>query len=154
EGYVFGGGCEFALHCDRVVAALESYVGLVEAGVGLLPAGGGCKEFALRAARESKGDLLASLKDYYLMIATAKVATSAIEARELGFLGAGDVVLFNPYELLYVAKQQALALAETGYRPPLPGRRFPVAGRAGAASIKGQLINLLEVTTSASTTSR
>ena len=144
EGYVFGGGCEFALHCDRVVAALESYVGLVEAGVGLLPAGGGCKEFAMRAARQSKGDLLASLKDYYLMIATAKVATSGIEARELGFLGADDVLLFNPYELLYVAKQQALALAETGYRPPLPGRRFPVAGRAGAASIKGQLINMLE----------
>ena len=144
EGYVFGGGCEFALHCDRVVAALESYLGLVEAGVGLLPAGGGCKEFALRAAQQSKGDLLASLQDYYLMIATAKVATSGIEARELGFLGADDVLLFNPYELLYVAKQQALALAETGYRPPLPGRRFPVAGRAGAASIKGQLINLLE----------
>ncbi len=144
EGYVFGGGCEFMMHCDRTVAALESYVGLVEAGVGLLPAGGGCKEFALRAAQHSQGDLLASLKDYYLRIATAKVATSAIEARELGFLGAGDVVLFNPYELLYVAKQQALALAESGYRPPLPGRRFPVAGRTGAASIKGQLVNMLE----------
>lgn len=144
EGYVFGGGCEFMMHCDRTVAALESYVGLVEAGVGLLPAGGGCKELALRAARESKGDLLASLKDYYMMIATAKVAAGGIEARELGFLGAGDVVLFNSYELLYVAKQQALALAESGYRPPLPGRRFPVAGRAGAASIKGQLVNMLE----------
>ena len=144
QGYVFGGGCEFMMHCDRTVAALESYVGLVEAGVGLLPAGGGCKEFALRAAQQSQGDLLASLKDYYLRIATAKVATSAIEARELGFLGAGDVVLFNPYELLYVAKQQALALAESGYRPPLPGRRVQVAGRTGAASIKGQLVNMLE----------
>jgi 3-hydroxyacyl-CoA dehydrogenase len=144
QGYVFGGGCEFALHCDRVVAALESYVGLVEAGVGLLPAGGGCKELALRAARESKGDLFASLKDYYLLIATAKVAGSGIEAQELKFLRPSDVVLFNPAELLHVAQQQALALNDAGYRPPLAGGRFPVAGRTGAASIKGQLVNMLE----------
>ncbi len=144
EGYVFGGGCEFSMHCDRVVAALESYVGLVEAGVGLLPAGGGCKEFALRAARESKGDLFASLKDYYMMIATARVAGSGLEAQELGYLRASDAVVFNGYELLYVAKQQALSLADSGYRPPLPGRRIPVAGRTGAASIKGQLVNMLE----------
>ncbi len=144
EGYAFGGGCEFAMHCDRVVAALESYVGLVEAGVGLLPAGGGCKEFALRAARESKGDLFAALKDYYMMIATARVAGSGLEAQELGFLRASDVVVFNAYELLHVARQQALALADSGYRPPLPGRRIPVAGRTGAASIKGQLVNMLE----------
>jgi 3-hydroxyacyl-CoA dehydrogenase len=144
QGYVFGGGCEFVMHCDRVVAALESYVGLVEAGVGLLPAGGGCKELALRAARESKGDLFASLKDYYMMVATAKVAGSGIEARELGLLRPSDVVILNAGELLHVARQQALALHETGYRPPLPGGRFAVAGRAGAASIKGQLVNMLE----------
>ncbi|MDE2261440.1 MAG: 3-hydroxyacyl-CoA dehydrogenase/enoyl-CoA hydratase family protein [Gammaproteobacteria bacterium] len=144
QGYVFGGGCEFMLHCDRTVAALESYVGLVEAGVGLLPAGGGCKELALRAARESKGDLFASLKDYYMLIATAKVAGSGIEAQEAGYLRPSDVVLFHSGELLYVAKQQALALHEAGYRPPVPGRRFPVAGRTGAASIKGQLVNMLE----------
>jgi 3-hydroxyacyl-CoA dehydrogenase len=144
QGYVFGGGCEFVMHCDRVVAALETYMGLVEAGVGLLPAGGGCKEFALRAARESKGDLFASLKDYYMMIATAKVAGNGIEAQELKYLRPSDVVLFNPAELLYVAKQQALALSEAGYRPPLKGSRFPVAGRTGAASIKGQLVNMLE----------
>jgi 3-hydroxyacyl-CoA dehydrogenase len=144
QGYVFGGGCEFVMHCDRVVAALESYVGLVEAGVGLLPAGGGCKELALRAARESKGDLFASLKDYYMMVATAKVAGSAIEALELGFLEPGDVVVLHSGELLHVAKQQALALHEAGYRPPLPGGRFAVAGRSGAASIKGQLVNMLE----------
>ncbi|HUA23797.1 MAG TPA: 3-hydroxyacyl-CoA dehydrogenase/enoyl-CoA hydratase family protein [Steroidobacteraceae bacterium] len=144
QGYVFGGGCEFVMHCDRVVAALETYIGLVEAGVGLLPAGGGCKELALRAARESRGDLFASLKDYYMMIATAKVAGNGIEAQELKYLRASDVVLFNPAELLYVAKQQALALSEAGYRPPLQGSRFPVAGRTGAASIKGQLVNMLE----------
>jgi 3-hydroxyacyl-CoA dehydrogenase len=144
QGYVFGGGCEFVMHCDRVVAALESYVGLVEAGVGLLPAGGGCKELALRAARESKGELFAALKDPYMMIATAKVAGSGIEARELGLLRPSDVVLLNAGELLYVAKQQALALHEAGYRPPLAGARFAVAGRSGAASVKGQLVNLLE----------
>ncbi len=144
QGYVFGGGCEFAMHCDRVVAALESYVGLVEAGVGLLPAGGGCKELAQRAARESKGDLFASLKDYYMMVATAKVAGSGIEARELGLLSPSDPVVPNAGELLYVARQQALALYEAGYRPPLPGGRFAVAGRSGAASIKGQLVNMLE----------
>jgi 3-hydroxyacyl-CoA dehydrogenase len=144
QGYVFGGGCEFALHCDRVVAALESYVGLVEAGVGLLPAGGGCKELALRAARESKGDLFASLKDYYMRVAMAQVSGSALEAQESGFLRESDIVLFNSGELLHVAQQQALALSDAGYRPPLPGRRFPVAGRTGAASIKGQLVNMLE----------
>ncbi len=144
EGYVFGGGCEFVMHCDRAVAALESYVGLVEVGVGLLPGGGGCKELARRAARESRGDLLAALKDYYMAVATAKVAGSGIEARQIGYLRESDVVVFNADELLYVAKQQALALAESGYRPPLAGARFPVAGRTGAASIKSQLVNLLE----------
>jgi len=144
QGYVFGGGCEFVMHCDRAVTALESYIGLVEAGVGLLPAGGGSKELAVRAARESKGDLFASLKDYYMLIATAKAAGSGIEAQELGLLRASDLVVFNAAELLHVAKQQALALYEAGYRPPLPGRRFPVAGRTGAASIKGQLVNMLE----------
>ncbi|BAK77430.1 3-hydroxyacyl-CoA dehydrogenase, NAD-binding [Pseudogulbenkiania sp. NH8B] len=144
QGYAFGGGCEFVMHCDRVVAALESYIGLVEVGVGLLPGGGGCKEFALRASQEARGDVLAALKDYFMAIATAKVATSALEAQEIGFLRKSDCVVFNAYELLYVAKQQALALAEAGYRPPLKIKRFAVAGRSGAASIKGQLVNMLE----------
>ena len=144
QGYVFGGGCEFAMHCDKVVAALESYVGLVEVGVGLLPGGGGCKEFALRAAQESQGDVLAALKDYFMAVATAKVATSGHEAQEIGFFRSTDSVVFNAYELLYVAKQQALAMFETGYRPSLKVAGFPVAGRAGAASIKGQLVNMLE----------
>lgn len=144
QGYVFGGGCEFAMHCDKTVAALESYVGLVEVGVGLLPGGGGCKEFALRAAQEARGDVLAALKDYFMAIATAKVATSGFEAQEIGFFRNGDPVVFNAYELLHVAKQQAIALAEAGYRPPLKVKGFPVAGRSGAASIKGQLVNMLE----------
>ncbi|MEQ6290746.1 3-hydroxyacyl-CoA dehydrogenase/enoyl-CoA hydratase family protein [Vogesella sp. GCM10023246] len=144
QGYVFGGGCEFAMHCDKTVAALESYVGLVEVGVGLLPGGGGCKEFAFRAAQEARGDVLAALKDYFMAVATAKVATSGHEAQEIGFFRQGDSVVFNAYELLHVAKQQAVALAESGYRPPMRGATFPVAGRAGAASIKGQLVNMME----------
>lgn len=144
QGYVFGGGCEFTMHSDRVVAHLESYVGLVEVGVGLLPGGGGTKEFAFRAAQESRGDLFAALKDYYLNIAMANVAKSAEEAVELGIWRKSDIIVFNQYELLHVAKQQALALAEAGYRPPLKTRSIPVAGRAGAASIKGQLVNMRE----------
>ncbi|MGQ5524659.1 3-hydroxyacyl-CoA dehydrogenase/enoyl-CoA hydratase family protein [Chitinimonas sp. PSY-7] len=144
RGYVFGGGCEVCLHSDRVVAHLESYVGLVEVGVGLLPGAGGTKEFALRAAYEARGDVFAALKDRYMTIATANVAKSAEEAKELGFLRDSDVIVFNQYELLFVAKQQALALAESGYRAPLKVKGFPVAGRSGAASIKGQLTNMME----------
>ena len=144
QGYAFGGGCEFLLHADRVVASLESYIGLVEVGVGLLPAGGGCKEFALRAARQSQGDLLAALRSYYMMIAQAKVATSAKQAQKMGYLRDSDIVIFNPDELLYVAKAQVVALSEVGYRPPFKVKSFPVAGRDAAATIRGQLINLQE----------
>ena len=144
QGYAFGGGCEFLMHCDKVVAALETYIGLVEVGVGLVPGGGGCKEFALRAAQESRGDVLAALKDYFMAIATAKVGTSALEGQAIGYLKKTDTVVFNVHELLYVAKQEALAMAEAGYRPPLKAKGFPVAGRSGAASIKGQLVNMLE----------
>jgi 3-hydroxyacyl-CoA dehydrogenase len=144
QGYGFGGGCEFIMHCDRVVASLESYIGLVEVGVGLLPAGGGCKEFALRASQDAKGDLFAALKEYYMAIATAKVATSAYEAQEIGYLRAADIVIFNPYELLYVAKTQVVALSEAGYRPPLKPKGFAVAGRSAAATIRGQLTNMRE----------
>ena len=141
QGYAFGGGCEFILHSNKVVAALESYIGLVEVGVGLIPAGGGSKEFALKAARASQGDLLAALKDRYMNLAMAQVATSALEAKELGYLNEDAVVVFNTYELLYVALSEARALADSGWRPEIP-QSFPVAGRTGAASIKGQLVNM------------
>jgi 3-hydroxyacyl-CoA dehydrogenase len=119
QGLALGGGCEFLMHCDRVVAALESYIGLVEVGVGLIPAGGGCKEFALRAMHEAKGgDLLPFLRPYFEAMAMAKVSRSAEEAKQLGHLKASDIIVFNVNELLYVAKAQVRALAETGYRPP------------------------------------
>jgi len=142
QGLALGGGCEFLMHCDRVVAALESYIGLVEVGVGLIPAGGGCKEFALRAMNEAKGgDLLPFLRPYFEAMAMAKVSRSAEEAKQLGHLKASDVIVFNPNELLYVAKAQARALAETGYRPPQP-RPIRVAGRTGVAACQMALVNM------------
>ncbi|MFZ1828760.1 MAG: 3-hydroxyacyl-CoA dehydrogenase/enoyl-CoA hydratase family protein [Candidatus Competibacteraceae bacterium] len=142
QGLALGGGCEFLMHCDRVVAALESYIGLVEVGVGLIPAGGGCKEFALRAMNEAKGgDLLPFLRPYFEAMAMAKVSRSAEEAKQLGHLKASDIIVFNPHELLYVAKAHARALAETGYRPPQP-RPIRVAGRTGIAACQMALVNM------------
>ncbi|TCV93309.1 3-hydroxyacyl-CoA dehydrogenase [Luteibacter rhizovicinus] len=144
RGLALGGGCEFQMHSARTVAALESYIGLVEAGVGLLPAGGGLKEFAVRAAKANPEDPFEYLKKIFETIAMAKVSASALEAKQMGLLRDDDVVVFNPYELLYIAKQQASALAESGYRPPLPARAIPVAGDVGTATFKASLANLAE----------
>jgi 3-hydroxyacyl-CoA dehydrogenase len=145
DGFAFGGGCEFVMHCDRAVAALESYIGLVEVGVGLLPAGGGCKEFALRAAQEAKGgDAFPFLRRYFEAAATAQVSRSAEHAREIGYLRPTDRVVMNRFELLAIAKAEARALAEAGYRPPLMPRDIPVLGRSAAATIKVYMTNMLE----------
>ena len=142
RGLALGGGCEFLMHCDHVVAALESYIGLVEVGVGLLPAGGGCKEFARRAALEAKGgDPFPFIKQYFETVAMGTVAKSAEQARQLGFLKPSDTIIFNPHELLHVAKAHALALAESTYRPPLP-QPITVAGRTGVANLKTALANM------------
>ncbi len=142
RGLALGGGCEFQMHSARTVAALESYIGLVEAGVGLLPAGGGLHELAIRAAHANPADPFEALKKVFETVAMAKVSTSAFEAKQLGLLRDSDVVVFNPYELLYVAKQVANALAESGYRPPLPARAIPVAGDVGTATFKASLVNM------------
>ncbi|WP_288841955.1 3-hydroxyacyl-CoA dehydrogenase/enoyl-CoA hydratase family protein [uncultured Deefgea sp.] len=145
QGYAFGGGCEFLMHCARVVAHVETYIGLVEVGVGLLPAGGGCKEFALRASRLARnGNILEVLKDYYLAMAMAKVGTSAEEGQQIGYLKESDVIVMNANELLFVAQAQVTAMAATGYRPPVRPKAFAVAGRSGAATIRAQLVNMLE----------
>ncbi len=146
RGMALGGGCEFQMHSARTVAALESYIGLVEAGVGLLPGGGGLKEIATRVGLSvgQGGDVFAGLKPYFEAVAMGKVSGSAMEAKELGLLRKDDVVVFNAHELLYVAKQQARALAESGYRPPLPARQIPVAGDVGIATFKMMLVNMLE----------
>ena len=150
-GLALGGGCEFSMHCTRIVASLESYIGLVEVGVGLLPAGGGCKEMALRAANdaqrlssEGRGDIFPHLKRYFQNIATGEVAKSAELAREMGYLRQSDRIVMNQYELLHVAKQEARALTATAYRPPLAPHQIPVAGRTGIATLKAAMVTLLE----------
>src|SRR5690606_38176769 len=127
-------------------AHLESYIGLVEAGVGLLPAGGGLKELAVRAARAvgPGGDVFAELKKTFETVAMAKVSTSAIEAQELGLMRPDDRIVLHAHELLHVAKAEARALAEGGYRPPLPARSIQVAGDVGIATFRMLLVNMLE----------
>lgn len=143
DGLALGGGCEFIMHCDRAVATMESYIGLVEAGVGLLPAGGGCKEFAMRAAEEAKGgDISPFLQRYFKAVAMAEVGRSAAHAREIGYLRATDRVVMNRFELLEIAKAEARALAAAGYRPPLRATAIPVLGRSGIATIRAFVENL------------
>ncbi|WP_266159372.1 3-hydroxyacyl-CoA dehydrogenase/enoyl-CoA hydratase family protein [Dyella silvatica] len=142
RGLALGGGCEFQMHSARTVAALESYIGLVEAGVGLLPAGAGLKELAIRAAKANPEDPFEALKKVFETVAMAKVSGSALEAKQLGLLRDSDVVVFNNYELLYVAKQVARSLAESGWRPPMPARAIPVAGDVGAATFHASLTNM------------
>ena len=148
RGMALGGGCEFQMHSAKTVAALESYVGLVEAGVGLLPAGGGLKELALRAARLAEsaqgGDVFPFLQKVFETVAMAKVSGSALEAKELGLLRPTDAVVFNAHELLYVARNEARSLAEAGWRPPMPARAIPVAGDTGAATFRMMLVNMRE----------
>jgi len=148
RGMALGGGCEFQMHSAKTVAALESYIGLVEAGVGLLPAGGGCKELSLRAAHLAQftpvGDVLPFLQKYFQTVAMATVSASAIEAKELGLLRPTDTIVFHAHELLHVALSEARGLAESGYRPPLSSRQIPVAGDAGSALLKMMLVNMLE----------
>ena len=149
-GLALGGGCEFAIHCTRIVAGLETYIGLVEVGVGVLPAGGGCKEMALRAAHEARlyggasGDIFPYLKRYFQQIAMGEVAKSAELAREMGYLRQSDRIVLNQFELLHVAKEEARALIATAYRPQLHPRQIPVAGRTGIATLKAAMINMLE----------
>ena len=143
EGMALGGGCEFVMHSDRAVVALESYIGLVEVGVGLLPAGGGCKEFALRAAQSAPGgDPLPAVQKAFKNIAMGEVSKSAEGAKEMGFLREADVIVFHPQELLYVALQQARAMSASGYRPPLSPSAIAVAGNTGVATLKMMLINM------------
>jgi len=146
RGLALGGGCELAVHCARRVAHMESYVGLVEVGVGLLPGAGGLTYIARRAAEmaaagNSGSDIFAFLKDGFTSAAMAKVGTSALESRDIGYLLHSDVIVPHKDELLFVAMQQARAMADSGYRPP-PKALFPVCGRNGIATVQGQLANM------------
>ena len=144
DGLALGGGCELLLHCNKVVASMNSYIGLVEVGIGALPAGCGSKEMTLRAFTNKESDnIFPLLSKYFEQIAMAKVSASALEAKEMGYLKADDVIIANPNELLYVAKQQALALLDSGFKSPLDST-FKVVGKAGYANIMAQVANLHE----------
>ena len=145
QGLALGGGCELLLHCDRVVAAMESYIGLVEMGVGVIPAGGGCKEMTRRAVEQSgKQPVFPRLAQFFEQIAFGRVSTSAYEARSMGYLKEGDKIIANPHELLYVARNEARALLEADYHPPPRRKDIPVCGRAGKANFLAHLINMRE----------
>ena len=145
RGLALGGGCEIAVYCAKRVAAMESYIGLVEVGVGLVPGAGGLTYIARRAAENAAAstnkDLLPFLTEGFSAAAMAKVGTSALESRQLGYLLESDLVLPHRDELLHVATTQVRALYASGYRAPLR-RSFPVAGRNGIATIKGSLVNM------------
>ncbi|SDN03358.1 3-hydroxyacyl-CoA dehydrogenase/enoyl-CoA hydratase family protein [Polaromonas sp. JS666] len=145
RGIALGGGCEMAVHSAKRVAAMESYIGLVEVGVGLVPGAGGLAYIARRAAENASTstnkDILPFLTEGFTAAAMAKVGTSAIESRKIGYLLDSDVIVPNKDELLFVALNEARALFNSGYRAPHK-RQFPVVGRNGLATIKGQLVNM------------
>ncbi|RDC66329.1 3-hydroxyacyl-CoA dehydrogenase/enoyl-CoA hydratase family protein [Adhaeribacter pallidiroseus] len=131
HGLALGGGCELSLHADKIQAAAETYMGLVEFGVGLIPGGGGTKEMTLRTADSfEEGDPeFNSLRNTFTTIAMAKVSTSAEEAFDLGFMRRGDAITINNNRLLAEAKLAAIELAEAGYTQPLPRKDIKVLGR-------------------------
>jgi 3-hydroxyacyl-CoA dehydrogenase len=139
-GLSLGGGCEIPLHCDKVRAAGETYMGLVEVGVGLLPGGGGTKEMALRsmdlAKKTPDADPLVFLKKTFEIIGMGKVATSAQEARSFGFLRDSDAISMNGDRVIADAKQEVLNLASAGYTQPVPRTDIYAMGEAGMAAFK------------------
>ena len=145
SGIALGGGCELVLQSAKRVAAVESYIGLVEVGVGLLPAGGGLKEAAIRAhhtvTANGNNNYLDALKFSFENAAMAKVSGSAQEALRMNYLKPDDIIVANVFELLNQAKHQVMAMAYADYRPPLP-HLISVGGRSVAATIMGQIINL------------
>jgi len=138
HGLTLGGGCEMNMHADKVCAAAETYIGLVELGVGLIPGGGGTKEFALRASDELHEDEpeTNTLKKRFFSIATAKVATSAAEAFEMGVLRHGtDEIIMNVGRRIAEAKKSVLELHEQGYNTPMPRTDIKVLGRSGLGAM-------------------
>jgi 3-hydroxyacyl-CoA dehydrogenase len=139
HGQTLGAGAEICLHADRIVASLETYIGLVETAVGLIPAGGGCKELVRRlvspAMRVPEAPPLPFVQRVFETIALAKVATSAVEARELGYLAEGDRIVLNPDHLLAEAKWEVLELAP-GYKPPAREASVFAAGLPTLAALE------------------
>jgi 3-hydroxyacyl-CoA dehydrogenase len=145
RGLALGGGLELAMHASRRVAHLESYMGLVEAGVGLLPAGGGLATLALQVnADTAAGDTWPLMEKRYKQVAMGQVAGSALEAKEMGYLRPEDLVVLHEHELLHAAHGMVRSLTAAGYRPPLANSTFPAAGDVGIATMKMLLVNMLE----------
>ena len=143
HGMALGGGCEISLHADKIVAAAETYMGLVEFGVGVIPGGGGSKEMALRASDTfQKGDVeLNILQENFLTIGMAKVSTSAYEAFDLGLLQKGkDVVVVNKDRQIAIAKSHAKLMAETGYTQPIKRKDVRVLGKQALGMFLVELI--------------
>ena len=145
HGMALGGGCELAVHSARRVAHMESYIGLVEVGVGLVPGAGGLTYIARRAAENmaasTSKDILPFLTEGFTAAAMAKVGTSALESKKLGYLLDSDLIVPHKDEVLFVAINEAKAMAASGWRAPMK-RLFPVAGRSGIATIRGSLVNM------------
>ena len=138
-GLTLGGGCEIALHGDRVQAAAESYIGLVEVGVGLVPAGGGTKEMVARAAEQmppGSSDFLPAIQRVFETIGFARVSTSAPDAQRLGYLRVVDGVTMNRERLIADAKRRALERVAEGYQPPVRRTMIPIGGDAVLAPLK------------------
>ncbi len=135
HGLTLGGGCELSMHGDRVQAAAETYIGLVEVGAGVIPGGGGTKELTLRVSdRMQAGDVeYNALQNTFMNIATAKVATSAHEAMDLDILRPQDLISVNKDRQIADAKRTVLALAEAGYTQPIPRNDIKVQGKGGMA---------------------
>jgi 3-hydroxyacyl-CoA dehydrogenase len=146
HGLTLGGGCEVTMAGNAIRAAAETYIGLVEFGAGVIPAGGGCLRLYKRlvATLPDKNDLYPALKNAFETIGTAKVATSAAEARQLGFLRPQDGWSMNRDQLVADAKDLALALAAGGFKAPLPDPALPVLGSAGMALGDSVLFNMQE----------
>jgi 3-hydroxyacyl-CoA dehydrogenase len=141
-GMCLGGGCEIALHANHLQSAAETYMGLVELGVGLIPAGGGTKEMLLRSLARCDSDaddLLPHLRQSFETVAMGKVSGSAMEARRLGFLRAGDGVTMSRDRLIQEAKDRVLSLARQGYQKPFRPSRITALGNKGLASLKVEI---------------
>ncbi len=147
-GYTLGGGCEVMMAGSRIVAHAESYIGQVEVGMGLVPAGGGCKELLRRivspAMQTPNADPLPFMQRVFELIGMGKVATSADEARQMGFLGAADRVVMNRDQQIAEAKRTVLTLVAEGYRPPIRGKVIYAAGERMLAALRIAIYSLVQ----------
>jgi 3-hydroxyacyl-CoA dehydrogenase len=146
RGLALGGGCELLMHCDAIVAVTESYIGLVEVGVGVIPAGGGCKEMLLRAnhikANNNYVDYYKLLEFYFMNIAMAKTSGSAFEAKEMGYLKNTDYIIANDDDLLSCAMAVCDNLNSCNYRPPIK-QKLMIGGDRLYANLQAVLVNYL-----------